>query len=219
MISKKIFAIPHAALVAFFAFFLLTPMVSLAGPPLICHPYEIGAAKSLPGGNDGHGVSRSYDRKNLVAETLALLKPATPVIVRMETLRRAAIYATSSMRGWGAKEGYPPEDRAFAAALLEKLRESSQAASAPDRALALFDLGFYSETLKQTGIDPTLDGYALLVKAAELRPGDAEIEFALALASTGQRAQQSEHLAKARAAAAQNKLLIANLDSHFGKSY
>ena len=66
-----------------------------AGTPLICHPYTIGAAKSLPGSDgDWKGVNPSYDRTHLVRDTLALLTPETPVIVRMETLRRAAIYAT-----------------------------------------------------------------------------------------------------------------------------
>lgn len=217
MISKNVFSLPRSLLAALFSIVLFAPTLAFGGPPLICHPYEIGAAKSLPGGNDGHGVTQSYDRRNLVAETLDLLTPTTPIIVRMETLRRATLYATSNMRGWGKKEGYPAEDRALATGLLEKLRERSQAASSGNRALALFDLGFYSETLKQTGMDSTLEGYPLLVKAAELRPGDAEIEFALALASTGQRPQQTGHLARARAAAAQNTLLTANLDSHFGK--
>jgi len=194
---------------------LLTATPLFAGPPLICHPYDIGTAKSLPGGNEGHGVSGSYDRKNLVPDTLALLTPETPVLVRMETLRRAAIYATANLRGWGNGR-YTGDDRAFASALLEKLRERSKAATGQNRATALFDLGFYSETLKQTGIDPTLDGYTLIVKALELRGPDPEMEFALAVASASpKRPEQAGHLAKARNAAPTNALLAANLSSHF----
>ena len=206
-------------LTALLAFALFLPTFAFAGPPLICHPYAIGTAKSLPGGTFGHGISDSYDRKTLVSDTLELLRPEMPILVRMETLRRAAIYATANMRGWAKGSNYTAEDREIASSLLEKLRERSKDASNTTRALALFDLGFYSETLKQTGMDPALDGYALLVKAAELRGADPEIEFALAVASSRPyRSQQAEHLAKARAAAAQNPALATNLASHFGKS-
>jgi hypothetical protein len=216
MTSKNRFIRTRAML---FAVALSLPALALAGPPLICHPYEIGSAKSLPGGNWGHGISSSYDRKNLVNETLELLTPTTPVLARMETLRRAALYATANMHGW-EKNDYTAEERKMAGAILENLRERSKNAPDSTRSLALFDLGFYAETLRQTGIDPALDGYALLVKAAELRGGDAEMEFALAVAANRPaiRSQQAEHLAKARAAAAQNPLLASNLASHFGKT-
>ena len=93
-----------------------------AGTPLICFPYNIGAAKSLPGSDgDWKGVNPNYDRTHLIRDTLALLAPDTPVIVRMETLRRAAIYATAGMRGW-SKDGFNAEDRRNTSALLERLR-------------------------------------------------------------------------------------------------
>ena len=189
-----------------------------AGPPLICHPYEIGSAKSLPTPQDNLGFIDSYDRKKLVPDVLALLIPDAPVIVRMETLRRAAIYATGNLRKWKHSGGgaYTAEDKELAFALLQKLRERSTAAAATDRALALFDLGFYAETLRQTDIDPALSGYDLLLKARELRNNDPEIEFALALASARpKRDEQSQHLAKAKAAAKENSLLATNLASHF----
>src|SRR5688572_32183869 len=122
---------------------MLTSTTAFAGTPLICHPYTIGAAKSLPGSDgDWKGVNPNYDRTNLVRDTLALLTPETPVIVRMETLRRAAIYATAGMRGWGEKSGFNDEDRAHTSALLEKLRARAESASGAERALALFDVGF-----------------------------------------------------------------------------
>ncbi len=203
------------------ALFTATPV--FAGTPLICHPYAIGSAKTLPGTDgDWKGVNPAYDRTHLVRDTLALLTPETPVIVRMETLRRAAIYATAGMRGWGTKEGYTAEDRANVAALLEKLRARTldATATASLRALAIFDVGFFSETLRHTNVDAALDGYSLLVKACELRGADPEMEFALALASSWpiRRSEQTDHLARARAAAQPGSLLAANLASHFGKS-
>ncbi|HWA24266.1 MAG TPA: hypothetical protein VG734_01230 [Lacunisphaera sp.] len=185
-----------------------------AGTPLICHPYAIGDAPTLPGGT-WKGADPSYDRTNLVRDTLALLKPETPVIVRMETLRRAAIYATANMRGWAKNAAYTTEDRAIAGALLAHLRERTTAAPDRDRALALFDLGFFTETLRQTNLDPALDGYDLLLKVAELRPTDAEVQFALALASSWpKRRDYSAHLAQATAGARPGTLLAENLESH-----
>src|SRR5262245_6752273 len=68
-----------------------------AGPVLICKNYEIGAAKTLPwGGWEWRPGNPDYDINRKVEDTLALLTPETPVIVRMETLRRAVIYAAWS---------------------------------------------------------------------------------------------------------------------------
>lgn len=206
------------ALLAVTAFAVFAPTRALAGPPLICHPYDIGPAASLPSGTDRFGLSPTYDRTHLVADTLALLQPDQPVLVRMETLRRAAIYATGNLRTWNG-EKYTAVDRALAAALVAKLQERTTTTNAAARALALFDLGFFSESIRQTGLDPALDGYALLVKAAETLKDNPDVEFALALASLSpQRAGHPEHLARARALAKPDSLLAMNLASHFGKS-
>src|SRR5256884_3746865 len=65
-----------------------------AGPPLICHSVEIGPAKSLPWISHDWNLSggETYDTKNLVRDTLEILSPDTPVLVRMETPRRAPLY-------------------------------------------------------------------------------------------------------------------------------
>jgi hypothetical protein len=85
-------------------------------------------------------------------------------------------------------------------------------------ALALFDAGFFVETLRHAQLDLGVDGFALLTKSAELRPDDAEIEFALALASSWPKRRDSheEHLRLARMRAKTGTLLAANLRSHFG---
>ena len=211
MISKNLLALPRSVLAILLVTFVFLPSRSFAGPPLICHPYEIGAAKSLPGGDWGHGLSRAYDRKTLVRDTLELLTPETPIVVRMETLRRAALYATGNFR----TGGQTAEDRAMATALLGELRTRAEKTSGPMNAHAAFDLGFYAATLRQTAIDPMLDGYALLVRAATLLPERPEVEFALALASTAERERLAAHLARARAGAGKDSLLATNLASHF----
>src|SRR5262245_35556641 len=86
---------------------VLAPALVHAGTPLICHPSAIGKAQTLPGSDptlghtDWKGVNPDYNRTNLVRDTLAALAPETPVIVRMETIRRSVIYATAGFRGLG----------------------------------------------------------------------------------------------------------------------
>ena len=82
---------------ASFAAALFAARPALAGPPLVCFPFDIGAARSLPMGSGGwRAIDPGYNIGNLVNDTVALLTPETPVIVRMETLRRATIYASSN---------------------------------------------------------------------------------------------------------------------------
>lgn len=165
-------------------------------------------------------MNPNYDRRHLVRDTLALLTSETPVIVRMETLRRAAIYATAGMRGWSARASFTEEDRANTSAIVEKLRERTTQAQGPALALALFDLGFFAETLRHTGVDRSIDGYALLTRARALRGPDADLEFALALASSwpNRRTEHADHLVRARAGAKPGSLLAANLATHFSGS-
>lgn len=200
-------------------FSALLPLAVHAGPPLICHPYDISGSgwKTLPGGTKNHfGINAGYDRTQLVRDTLALLTPDTPVIVRMETLRRAALYATNEMSAWRSQRSYAEADRALALGLLQQLRERTQNATDETRPLALFDLGFYAETLRQTRLDPALDGYELLGKAAALRPGDPDIQFALALASASPRRKDHlAHLDAATTGAKPGTLLATNLRTHF----
>lgn len=188
-----------------------------AGMPLICHPYKIGPAASLPAGN-WKGADPRYDRTHLTADTLQLLTPETPIIVRMETLRRAAIYGTGNLRKWDG-QSYTTDDRKIAADLLQQLRARTQVPDAKHQDLALFDLGFFAETLRQTELDPAMDGYALLQKVATMRPQDADVEFALALASvhSKNRPDYASHLAKARAGSRDGTLLAQNLQSHFAQ--
>src|SRR3982074_197471 len=74
---------------------VVTAAPALAGPPLICGPIDIGSAQSLPwsSGRAWTGALASYARAPLGDDTVSLLTPQTPVNVRRETLRRAAIYA------------------------------------------------------------------------------------------------------------------------------
>src|SRR5258708_15753241 len=81
--------------IAIAAVFLSFASVVQAGPPLICHTIEIGQARSLPWVSHSWNLSdgETYNTKNLAHDTLEILGPDTHVLVRMETLRRATLYA------------------------------------------------------------------------------------------------------------------------------
>src|SRR5579864_3202250 len=99
-----------------------------ARPPLICHPYDIGKAQSLPWGHgrDALGFDNpdpNYDTKQLTRDTLKILDSGAPVLVRMETMRRAGLYGSN--------------DHAAASALIGVLKQRATGAS--PSASALFD--------------------------------------------------------------------------------
>jgi len=193
---------------------------ALAGPPLLCHPYDIGDAKSLPW--DGTGAwwrgQSGYDVTHLVADTTALLTPSTPVVVRMETLRRAVIYASP--------------DAKVAQALLRTFTERAQRAehSGHGDALAYLDAAYVTGAFREMVLvgessegraraagakTLTLDGqeYALIQKALSLRPDDPTIHFAAALiAADNNRTAYVAHAARARAGISRDPLLARNID-------
>jgi len=192
------------------AFLLGFTTLAQAGPPLICHPIEIGQAKSLPWVEFNHRGSTNYNLKNLSRDALAILDSHTPVLVRMETLRRATIYAR--------------QDPQVAKELITRLQEraaNSDAASRPD-ALAWFDLGYLAEAYKQwmgkgePNPAAGLDGYSWIRKAISLRGVDPEMEFAAAMITLpGPGGAHRDHLRKAVAGASSDPLLAQNLASSF----
>src|SRR2546421_10914197 len=198
-----------------------------AGPPLICHSVEIGPAKSLPWISHDWNLSggETYDTKNLVRDTLNILVPDTPVLVRMETLRRATLYAR--------------KDPVAAKELLARLhaRATSAESSGHPDALAWFDAGYLVETYKQwigqnlphmtdgmrldTNPAAGVDGYALVKKALALRTSalrgdDPQMEFAAALITlSGPQTEHREHAQRAISGAKTDPLLAQNLATRF----
>ena len=184
--------------------------VAFAGPPLICHAIEIGQAKSLPWVDlNFHKGDASYDLKNLTRDTLAILDSNPSVLVRMETLRRATIYAR--------------QDPQVAKELITRLQARATHADGDNTgALAWFDVGYLAEAYKQWmrngEPNPTrgLDGYAWVKKAIHLRGSDAEMEFAAALITLGgPDGEHRDHVEKAMAGAKSDPLLAQNLASTF----
>ena len=180
---------------------------ALAGPPLVCFPFDIGTATSLPWNSSSgsfRGMLSDYDLDRLNRDTIALLTPSTPVLVRMETLRRAALYASADTR--------------IAHGLLDTLRARAERSGA-DSALARFDAGYLIETYRQLApftpamgrIAGDLDGYKLVTESLDARHGDPAIAFAAALITSGHGAY-ADHVRMARAGASTDMLLAKNID-------
>lgn len=175
-----------------------------AGPPLICHPFEIGPAKSLPwsAGSNWNNPDPSYDTSRLISDTMNLLSPQTPILARMETMRRATIYAS--------------KDEPLAAALIAKVSARISGGGSAD-SLAWFDAGYLTETYRQLNdltrsvIPKGQDGYAWTLKA--IRMGGSEVpamEYAASMIQSHTR-WPNEHFAKAKAGAKQGSLLAINI--------
>ena len=208
---------------AFVVNMLAVASPALAGPPLICHPFQNGSSKLLTW-NDGPGwnnPSPSYNLKKLTADTLAVLDADETILTRMENLRRAAIYAQ--------------KDPVVAHQLLKALVDRALTNQATS--LAWFDAGYIVEAYEQAvhmrvsgsmegygrpanydrkawaAVDETikLDGYGFVKKALMIGGSNAEMEFAASLMTQGP--QASEHRARAAAGAARGSYLEKNLNA------
>jgi hypothetical protein len=211
----KLSSVCRFAAVLVFTFSLFASY-ALAGPPLICHTFDIGNAKSLPWISHDWNLSgsESYDTKNLSADTIAILDADSTVLVHMETLRRATLYGQ--------------KDPVAAKQLLIKLIARSDAAgkNASAAALATFDVGYFAEALgeaqwlyKSSG-NPAqgLDGYSLVKKALQVRGNDPQMEFAASLMTldrNGPASEHQDHTQKALAGAKSDPLLARNFAIHF----
>lgn len=191
---------------------LVVPALAQAGPPLLCFPMVNGDAPSLPWGSEPGWKQPlpGYDRSRLATDTLALLGPRVAVLERMETLRRAVIYAS----GDGMAE------RELFAAL--RARAADPQVESAD-ALAVFDLGYAAEAFRQTrdlrgwlGAGPPEDGYALVRRAIALRGSEPELEYAAALIIVGRSAKgaSDQHLARALEGAADGTRLARTIAAH-----
>src|SRR5882762_8398865 len=195
-----------------FAVLLLFATAALAGPPLICHAFDIGTAKSLPWISHDWNLNggENYDTSHLAADTQAILSADSTILVHMETLRRATLYARKDQHA--AKE------------LFVKLFMATKNTQ-PDRnaaALAFFDAGYLAETYKQwlgeKEQNPAkgVDGYELIKQAISLRGSDPQMEFAAALVTLGgPEKERNEHAQKALAGAKSDPLLARNLANRF----
>lgn len=200
-------ATTRSSLFGFAVAALLFATPAWAGPPLLCDPFDTAGAPSLAWGGKGWNQPLAdYNLGALARRTEALLTPDTPVIARMETLRRAAIYAS--------RDGKAVRD------LAGRLDARIAAAGGDDaKALALFDSGYFLETVQEIvrlqGYDmpgigrvdaPALrallgreDGSVRIDQALALRPDDPSMRFAAALVARADQ-READSLAHARLA-------------------
>jgi hypothetical protein len=189
------------------ALVLFLTAAAQAGPTLLCHPFEIGDAASLPWSENGWNSPRAdYDRARLVDDTVARLGPDVPVLVRMETLRRAALYAGT--------------DAKAAEALLARLQERAEKNTKDS--LALFDAGYLSALYRQVEWvarprhsmpQAKADANERVQAALALRGADPEMEYAAALLFLGRPAAEP-HLARAVEGAKPGTRLARTLAAH-----
>jgi hypothetical protein len=204
------------SLAAALAFAVVSAAVpAVAGPPLICHPFETRGGALLPwdAASPGAGWNAplaSYNTARLTDDVVKLLDTNAPVLTRMENLRRATIYAQ--------------KDPVLARQLIDVVmgRAMSTRSGGPQ---AWFDAGYLIESYRQAvpirggkgepawaAVDETIktDGYGLVKKAmTAIGAPNAEMEFAASLMTRGP--ASAEHRARASAAAANGSALAINL--------
>lgn len=191
---------------------LLVAGGAFAGPTLICHSFDIGELKSLPWTSHGWNLTGAerYDTAKLAADTLGILDANATVLLHMETLRRATLYARKDPRA--AKE------------LLTRLvaRANHADSTGAAAALAWFDAGYlaeaYKQWLRETEQNPAagIDGYSWVRKAIAIQGSDAQMEFAAAIISMdGPAPGHSEHVQRAISGAKNDPMLERNLHTRF----
>lgn len=181
--------------------------------PLIEWPLATGEGASLPWGNPDvwNAVAPDCPVEQIAEKTLGLLGPETPLLVRMETLRRATVYSQ--------------RDPSVAYRLLAdlSLRVSVAESSGTPNVLAWVDLGYLVETLKQAEwlkqeYFEDLNGYALIRQAILTGNTSPELEFAAAMVVLEPQGYTPHlrHLRTAVSQAREGTLLEKNLLKHFG---
>jgi hypothetical protein len=192
----------------------LMATAALAGPPLICHSFEIDGANSLPWVSHDWNLSggEKYDTSKLASDTITILDSSQVTLVHMETLRRATLYAK--------------KDRVAAKELITRLiaRANGTKSASPSEPqpnpLAIFDAGYLTEAYKQwLGQDnpaQRFDGYAMVQLALQRRGNDPQMEFAAALIAVDKPGVDAQdHAQKAIAGSKNDSLLARNLSARF----
>lgn len=154
------------------------------GPPLVCFQYDIGTAKSLPWGNnadDAFDFDTQYDVKNLIPDTLAILRGSDDALVHMETLRRAAIYAARSEGKLAKSREASLECRLVAIVLDASLK---RIASDPKSPLPWIDAGYAVGASAHMGgsLGYSVSWIEHFNNAVALAPEDGAVSFAVSAA-------------------------------------
>ena len=183
---------------------------AFAGPPLICHTYSIGNDSSLPWGTDKNSWNNPdprYDATNLAGDTLKLLDAGKPLLTRMETLRRAAVYSSKNTAA-----GLELANRLMARALASEVKGQNST--------ALFDAGYFVESMKQMAhmskstVFSGIDGYDWAKRSLPGLQDKLTGEYALGLMQA-ESSWPNEHMRRAVTGAQEGSLLAQNLVKHY----
>ena len=185
---------------------------ALAGPPMICHNYSIGNDTSLPWGADKNSWNNQdpkYDAENLAADTLKLLDSGKPLLTRMETLRRAAVYSSKNTAA-----GLKLANHLMARALASEVKGQNNS-------LALFDAGYFVQSMKQmsqvsqmSNAFSDIDGYDWAKRSLPGLQDKLAAEYALGLMQA-ETSWPNEHIRRAVTGAQEGSLLAQNLVKHY----
>jgi hypothetical protein len=184
---------------------------ALAGPPMICHTYSIGNDTSLPWGADKNSWNNpdpKYDAANLADDTFKLLDSGKPLLTRMETLRRAAVYSSKNTAA-----GLELANHLMARALASEVKGQNNS-------LALFDAGYFVESMKQmshiskSNAFSGIDGYDWAKRSLPGLQDKLVAEYALGLMQA-ETSWPNEHIRRAVLGAQEGSLLAQNLVKHY----
>ncbi len=212
-------ALVSVALTAASAPVLLGSAAAVLGPPLLCFPWSIGDARTIPAEPAGNGSPFAGDPEGLVTATLEVLDGSQDALVHMETLRRAVFHA-NSIDGRSGRA-----NTRLAVVLLDRALRA--AASERSDALPWLDAGYFLEALRELGDPLRLRGMEYLEKAARVAPSEGAIHLAVAGASfmddtslfgKGGNAKTQTHFAAALDRAPVGSLLRENTTA-FGKHF
>jgi hypothetical protein len=188
----------------------LTSGLAVAGPPLICHSYAIGNDTSLPWSMDKNSWNNpdpKYDTSNLANDAMKLLDSGKPLLTRMETLRRASVYSAKDTAA-----GLDLGSRLMARALASEAKGESNS-------IALFDAGYFVESMKQMSLITKVslfagvDGRDWVKRSVPGLEDKLVAEYALGLMDSE---WPNEHIRRAALGAQEGSLLAENLIKFFG---
>jgi len=215
MTSSTFITRKRSSLAAFGIVFLVGFIVAIsstfAGPPAICHPVEIGDAKSIPWGNDAFDKKRGYSKSEVIDDTVKILNDSKSAMVHMETLRRATLYLDRSSELAATLQ----------ATLMARVLDNETKNKA--NALAWFDAGYLAQCYDQVGIDTGVTcgkdqgviGYAWIKKAISINENDPELQFGAAMVTVlAGIKEHDKYVARVKKLAKYDSLVIKNLETH-----
>lgn len=211
------------------------PMAALApalGPPLLCHPFDIGDAASLPFGKGAFDAEPGLSRKEVVDRTLTVLSGTRDATVHMETMRRAVIHLADGEESRGDTQMAQVRpllvelERLHDRAVRHHAADPHDAAARTDLALTALDLAYAAGALSEFGLHvrdrETIAALATVATTALPDDGAVQLGGALLALSVGDQARMYAHLDRAllavKAAPKGSSLLAHNIGATIGNN-